>query len=876
MLPDRRDVLLDFEKLGLFYLGKEYDVAAGKLLQRLLLYDARDLTTHAVCVGMTGSGKTGLCIDLLEEAAIDHVPAIIIDPKGDITNLLLNFPELRPGDFRPWINVDDARRKDLSEEAFAAEQAGLWREGLERWGQGSTRLLLLRASADFSIYTPGSEAGIPVSILRSFDAPDLDWESEAELLREHIQGTVSALLDLIGVDTDPVRSREHILLCNLLEYFWRRQEPLDLPRLIQAIQKPPLQQLGVMDVDTFLPEAERSKLAMAINNLIAAPTFKSWLHGQSLDVPSFLATPEGRPRHSIFYIAHLSDHERMFFVSMLLNQVLVWMRSQPGTTSLRALLYMDEVFGFLPPVANPPSKRPLLTLLKQARAFGLGVVLTTQNPVDLDYKGLANTGTWFIGRLQTERDKARLLDGLESASSAAGQSLNREALSRTISNLQKRVFLLHSIYEDAPVAFKTRWAMSYLRGPLTRPQIQELMRGRSPDRPARSRTPLAPEKTASLEPLESVEPATVADEAVPAAVSQSARPAALPESRSKPAAPVRLLLAAPPTLSSRVEQVYLPIRRELERARQLVQAKAEGAIEFQEQRLLYVPAVLGLGQVDYVDPRKGVYEQERFALLGRAGGIGRAVWEQARPIELALEELSDRPVAGASFVDLPVTLDESGEFTALKKALADMLYYNRRLVLLYSPELDLYSTPQESERDLALRAQQAARERRDQELDDLYDRYEAKLARIEERLRKAEANLERKQADARARGREAVISIGESVFGIFRGRRTTRGLSTYMSKRRQADLKDMEVEDVEASIDLLEQEMRDLQAELEREVEAVRGHWDAALEQLQEVPIRPRRQDVQIELFALAWAPHWWLVFDQGAAGMGKQLVPAF
>ncbi|RME42090.1 MAG: ATP-binding protein, partial [Chloroflexi bacterium] len=466
---------MDFEKLGAFYLGKEYDVAAGQLLDRLLMYDARDLTTHAVCVGMTGSGKTGLCIDLLEEAAIDHVPAIIIDPKGDITNLLLAFPELRPEDFRPWINVDDARRKGLSEDEFAAQQAELWRKGLGQWGQDGDRIRLLRESADFVIYTPGSDAGIPVSILQSFAAPPLSWDTEAELLRERIQGTVSALLGLIGVDADPVRSREHILLSNLFEHFWRQGEDLDLPKLILSIQNPPIRQLGVFDVDTFYPEKERFELAMSLNNIIAAPGFQSWLQGQPLDVAGFLSTPAGKPRHSIFYIAHLSDPERMFFVTMLLNQVITWMRTQPGTTSLRALLYMDEIFGFFPPVANPPSKQPMLTLLKQARAFGVGVVLTTQNPVDLDYKGLTNAGTWFIGRLQTERDKMRVLDGLESASSEAGQALNREELSRIISDLDKRVFLLHNVHEEAPVTFQTRWAMSYLRGPLTRTQVRGLM-----------------------------------------------------------------------------------------------------------------------------------------------------------------------------------------------------------------------------------------------------------------------------------------------------------------------------------------------------------------------------------------------------------------
>ncbi|HJX38425.1 MAG TPA: hypothetical protein VJ714_07490, partial [Anaerolineae bacterium] len=467
-----------FEKLGAFYLGKEYDLAKGEILDSLVMYDARDLTTHAVCVGMTGSGKTGLCIDLLEEAAIDSVPAILIDPKGDLTNMLLTFPELRPEDFQPWVNVDDARRKEMSVEEYAKSTAETWKKGLADWGEGPERIRMLKESADFSIYTPGSDAGLPVSILASLAAPGLSWDEEQELLREQIQGTVSALLGLAGIEADPIQSREHILLSNIFEHFWRRGEDLDLTRLITAIQSPPVRQIGVFDVDTFFPEKERFGLAMSLNNIIAAPGFQSWLEGEPLDPSSLLYTPEGKPRHSIFYIAHLSDAERMFFVTLLLEQVVTWVRQQSGTTSLRALLYFDEVFGFFPPVAEPPSKRPLLTLLKQARAVGFGVVLTTQNPVDLDYKGLTNAGTWFIGTLQTERDKMRVLDGLESASAEAGGALKRQDLDRIISALRSRVFLLHNVHQDRPVIFQTRWAMSYLRGPLTRTQVRDLMANR--------------------------------------------------------------------------------------------------------------------------------------------------------------------------------------------------------------------------------------------------------------------------------------------------------------------------------------------------------------------------------------------------------------
>ncbi|MFN8456727.1 MAG: DUF87 domain-containing protein [Anaerolineae bacterium] len=387
------------EKLGSFYLGAEHDLKTGQRLEAPINYDARDLTTHAVCVGMTGSGKTGLCIGLLEEAALDQVPTILIDPKGDITNLLLQFPDLRPEDFQPWINADDARRKGQSEAEYAQATADTWRKGLADWGIGPERLRALQAATQYTIYTPGSDAGMPVSILGSLAAPGLDFESNAEAIRERIGGTVAALLGLVDLKVDPVRSREAILLANIFEFFWSKNENLDLAKLILSIQNPPVKQLGVFDVDTFFPQQDRFSLAMSFNNLVASPSFQYWLKGDPLDVDRLLYDAAGKPRQSIFYIAHLSDEERMFFVTLLLENVLTWVRRQSGTTSLRALLYFDEIFGYFPPTGEPPSKRPLLTLLKQARAFGLGVVLVTQNPVDLDYKGLTNAGTWFIGKL---------------------------------------------------------------------------------------------------------------------------------------------------------------------------------------------------------------------------------------------------------------------------------------------------------------------------------------------------------------------------------------------------------------------------------------------------------------------------------------------
>jgi DNA helicase HerA-like ATPase len=463
----------DFEKLGAFYLGRVFDLDKGKPKDELVLYDSRDLTTHAVIVGMTGSGKTGLGIGLLEEAAIDGIPAIAIDPKGDLGNLLLTFPELRPADFRPWVDEGEATRAGQSADAAAAT-AATWRNGLAEWGQDGTRIARLRSAAEAAIYTPGSTAGRSISVLRSLAAPAAAVQGDGEASRERVGAAVSGLLALLGIEADPLRSREHILLATLVDRAWQAGRDVDLPGLIRDIQKPPVERIGVVDLESFFPQKDRFELAMRLNNLLASPGFAAWLEGDPLDIGGLLHTADGRPRLSILSIAHLSDAERTFFVTLLLGELVAWMRAQPGTSSLRAILYMDEVFGYLPPTANPPTKTPLLTLLKQARAFGLGVVLATQNPVDLDYKALTNAGTWLVGRLQAERDKARLLDGLEGASAAAGHALDRGKTDAILSALPKRVFLMHNVHEDVPVVMQTRWTLSYLAGPLTREQIRTL------------------------------------------------------------------------------------------------------------------------------------------------------------------------------------------------------------------------------------------------------------------------------------------------------------------------------------------------------------------------------------------------------------------
>lgn len=460
------------EKLGTFYLGREIDPSGkDKDAGERFFYDSKDMTTHAVCVGMTGSGKTGLGITVLEEAALDKIPCLIIDPKGDLTDLLLTFPNLSPEEFLPWIDEQEAARKEMTPVAYAESVAKTWKDGLERWGEGPERIQALRQSVDMVIYTPASNAGVPLSILSSFAAPSKELRDDAEAFRDRIMSTTSGVLGLLGISADPIKSREHILISTILSRAWENGEDLDIASLIQQVQKPPFAKIGALDIDTFFPAKERLDLSITLNNLLASPGFQAWVEGEPLDIQKLLYTDSGKPKLSVLSIAHLSTAERMFFVTIFLNELVSWMRRQPGTSSLRALLYMDEVFGFFPPTAMPPSKIPMLTLLKQARAYGLGVMLATQNPVDLDYKGLSNCGTWFIGKLQTERDRARVIEGLQIASNG---EIDSKTLDKMLAATKTRVFIMRSIHKDAPILFETRWTMSYLRGPLTLAQISKL------------------------------------------------------------------------------------------------------------------------------------------------------------------------------------------------------------------------------------------------------------------------------------------------------------------------------------------------------------------------------------------------------------------
>jgi hypothetical protein len=801
----------DFEKLGVFYLGRESD-PAGKALGEPVLYDSRHLVTHALCVGMTGSGKTGLCLSLIEEAAIDGVPTIAIDPKGDLSNLLLTFPRLAAADFRPWIDEDEARRAGLAPDAFAAQQAERWKAGLADWGQDGARIERLRAAADFAIYTPGSRAGLPLSILSSFAAPSGAGD-DAEALSERASTTAMSVLTLAATGAE-LRGREHTFLSALLAAGWKAGRDLDLAALIQGLQSPPFAKVGVLDVDAFYPANERFTLATELNAVLASPGFEQWLEGEPLDAGRLLYGPAGKPRVSIVSIAHLDDTHRMFVVSLLLNEIVAWMRRQSGTSSLRAVVYMDEIAGYFPPVADPPAKAPLLTLLKQGRAFGIGVVLATQNTVDLDYKGLGNTGTWFLGRLQTERDKARVLDGLEGA---AGGSLDRAAADQTLSALGKRVFLLHDVHAGGPITFQSRWAMSYLRGPLSKDQIRALM-ATEPHK-SNATDQHGPTQTGSATgPHRSTQTGSAAD-----------------QDRASTAG------GQPPVLAPGIQQFFIPA--------------PDG------RQPHFVPVALGVARVTFADTKLKVNETRDIVAAAPFGsGAVPVDWAQAEILDIAPADLEAAPPEGATFDPLPKAAAVAKNYAAWQRSVVPWLAGSQRLDLYRHAGLKLTSRAGETERDFRIRAQDAQRQARDADVDGVRRRFAEKRARLEEKLRRAGQGVAREEEQASAAKVQTAVSMGATVLGALFGRKTfsasTLGRATTAARGvGRASKEQDDVKRARENVDVATKALAELDATIEEETKAIAARYDAAASAIETVSIAPKRGQVLVQSVALGWKP---------------------
>ena len=805
---------------GEWFLGGHLDPATGDRTGEELTYESANLTTHGVIVGMTGSGKTGLGIIAIEEALMAGVPTIVIDPKGDMGNLLLNFPSFRPDDFLEWVDPAEAGRQNISTEQLAQNTAELWKSGLEGWGIDGDRMRRLGTTADFAIYTPGSTAGIGLNVVGSLQAPNIDWDAQAETGRDEIEGFVSSLLTLAGIDADPIASPEHILLATIIERSWRAGTDLDLASLIGQIQQPPIRKLGVFELDSFFPPKDRTKLAMRLNGLVASPSFASWMQGPALDVAALLHSEDGRPRASVIYLSHLGEQERQFIVTLLLSKVVTWMRSQPGTSDLRALIYMDEVFGFAPPTAEPPSKKPILTILKQARAHGVGLVLSTQNPVDLDYKAMSNAGTWMIGRLQTERDKARILEGLKSA----GGGVDVAALDERIGDLGKREFVLHSTKQAQPAVFTTRWAMSYLRGPLTREEVTRLMddkRSVAADVPSEQQPPpeTGPNDRAELSDSpthRSSATSQLADDESPVAPEVADGVAVY---FLDPGAPWLNEIGANPT-----SERYAP---------GLV---AKVHLTFDDR----------YADVDHTEEWEAIV----FPLSERFDA------ETALAVDYDERDLLDEPPGGATYVLTDAPIATKGYFSGAERDLKTMLHRKQSVTVFKNPELKMYSRVGESEDDFVARCEQEAENRADDDVAKLRDRYKSKIRSVETQLSKAENRVRELSVDVESsRQQEMLSGAGELLSVFLGGRRRSSSLSRAASRRAKTRTTQERLSSAEDKYNDYVQRLDELENDLAEDFQEITAKWNAAAATIEPLEIGLEKTDISIDELSLVWVP---------------------
>ncbi len=819
------------------FVGGDIEPATHQKTDKNVVLSSSDFTTHGVIVGMTGSGKTGLGVVLVEEVLNAGIPALLIDPKGDLTNLCLTFPNLAPTDFQPWVNEGDATKAGLSVPDFAAAQAKSWTDGLAVWGMGAPNIAALRQRTELTVYTPGSNGGVGLNIVGSLQAPaDV---SDAEVVGDEIEGFVSGLLGLVGIDADPLVSREHILLSNLVMNEWSNGRHLDLPTLVGMVQQPPLRKLGVFELDQFFPPADRTQLAMRLNGLLASPSFAAWINGPPLDIDALLHTPDGKPRAAIVTTAHLSDQERQFVTTLVLSKLVTWMRRQSGTTDLRALLYMDEVAGYLPPTAAPPTKKPIMTLMKQARAFGVGVVLSTQNPVDVDYKALSNAGTWMIGRLQTDRDKQRLLDGM----SAAAGGVDVGAIGDTISGLGKREFVLRRAGKDTPEVFTTRWAMSYLRGPLTRDQIATLMaaqKGIAAPAPA----PAAP-----------LPPPTGAPAAEPAPA--AAAPAPTPAPAPAPAMPIGGTLRDDETtiapevaggIAVRWVDVAAPwlasVGGDTRSTRRAAAIAARVALRYDEEK------------ADLV------HDEEYEAILHPLG----AQVDVTTAIAVDYDDRDLRPDAPnpCAYVLGDAPLKDKAFWTAVERNLVDHLVRSRTMELQTNRTLKLYSRPGETADAFFQRCYAVADAKGDTETAALRDKYAAKVARLHTQIQEAEDRARVLQTQHEGRRSEEILSTAGSILGGLLGGRKSRGgllgsvfgkAGSAAGKRSRTAASGDRVDAAENKLQLLHEQLEHVEQELTEEVTEIDTRWMAVAKDITTTPVTLEKTDVRVTQLALVWLP---------------------
>ena len=798
--------------MGELFLGGNVDPATHDRTGDEIKIDTDKFTTHGVIVGMTGSGKTGLGVVLLEEVLSSGLPTLVIDPKGDLTNLCLTFPALSPAEFRPWIDEAQAKAAGATPDEFAQQQSELWTKGLLGWGYTTQNISNLRSTTDFTIYTPGSQSGVPVNIVGSLQVPE-DM-SDAEIVGDEIEGYVSGLLGLVGIEADPLSSREHILLSNLVNHSWSAGKALDLATLVGLVGNPPIRKLGVFELDQFFPPDDRMKLAMQLNGLLASPSFAAWAEGPALDIQSMLYSPDGSPRCAIVTTAHLSDEERQFVTSLMLAKLVTWMRRQSGTTDLRAMLYMDEVAGYLPPTANPPTKKPIMTLMKQARAFGVGVVLSTQNPVDIDYKALSNAGTWMIGRLSTERDKARLLEGL---TSAAG-SVDIGAVDDTISGLGKREFVLRQPGKDGTSVFTTRWAMSYLRGPMTRDQISDLM--------AAERSELA-----AAPPSAAGGPAGASTAAAPAPHDELGDDETTVMPEVTDAVPVRWVDPAAPWLGD-----------------------AGGDSRGSRLEATIVARV----QLRYDETKADLVHDEEYecviAPIGETVDVSRAM-----AVDYDDRDLRTEPTDGAVYRMTDAKITTKTFFSGVERDLRDHLVRSMDIEVPANASLKLYGRPGETAEDFRARCARAADELADADIAKLRDKYETKVTRLRDQIEAAQDRVDVLEEEADSKRNSELLSTAGSVLGGLLGGKSRGGLlgklGTAAGRRGRTKASRERVDAAENKVTRLQEKLEDLEADLAEDVVEIDTKWTSAAADVDTLRVPLEKTDVKVAQLVLAWMP---------------------
>lgn len=759
-----------------------------------VLLDTDHLTTHAVCLGMTGSGKTGLGIVTLEELARRGIPLLIIDLKGDMLNLLLNFPNLSPSEFEPWL-APDARASEDSATA-ATEQATLWRKGLNRSGLHGSDVAAVAQGVRWRLLTPGISSGAPLDILPSL-TPPAGWDPGADPdgARDRVNGLTSALLSLVDRGGDPLSDPDHVLVASIILEIWRQGRGLDLAGLLGNIAEPPIDHLGALPLETFYPRDRRMKLVMALNTLIASPSFSAWTEGTPLDMEELLGTP-GNPKATIITLAHLDDRQRQFCLALVVSELVAWMRRQPASSGLRALLYIDEVQGILPPYpANPPTKGPLLTLLKQGRAFGTSVWLATQNPVDLDYKAMGNAGIKVIGRLITDRDRDRALEGLGLAGTEDGREIER-----IVGSLAKREFLLHDIRAKNRVqVFSSRWALSYLRGPIA---------------------------LAEMAPLFS--------HALPAKDLNAPSQPNMDRPEQKTTRLAEDIRSDPPVLPVDIPQLF-GARGGLVTPSLLVYNR----VTIERRTLALVRTMTEFWHVP-IDER------------------GTVLWDDAEP--LATEpSLSDVPAKETRF---PVAAPEALPKELRSADRSFVKWRARRTIpILANTKLDCVANEGESQDAFIERCLDLADRADDDRQDAARRKFERKIDILRRRLDREHDELERDQVDLDSRQAEEKLGMVEGLFSVLLGSRSLRSaagkatskLKTSAGKRRMRQKAEASVQESEHEIDRLEHQLEDLAAEMNDEIENIAAASVEIANTAEEVAVRPKQADVTVKEISLVW-----------------------